>query len=298
MLVVAKNTEQELLSILLQAWQEQPTMRCVMFRFEEWGIAPEEWMPIFKNSLKAAEDRIHKIYMCHDNDIFIISRFLTHKSLNHILSQLTPYFPPASLKRLATLFEVGVDWGRIKNILEKKIQNFHMIQAQQKQARVELVESLSREQTFKEFDKDLLSSLPMRRASREGLEILIVEDDSFSQKLVENALKSYPVSMTSDGQGAIMNYVHKAPDVLFLDIGLPDIDGHEVLRKIFAIDPDAYIIMLSGNGDKGNVLKAVELGAKGFVGKPFSKEKLVCYIEKSPFIQKKRKDFHNGHTRL
>ena len=45
--------------------------------------------------------------------------------------------------------------------------------------------------------------------------------------------------------------------------------------------------MFSGNGDRDNVLKAIELGAKGFVGKPFTKDKLFQYIEKSPFIQEK-----------
>ena len=84
-----------------------------------------------------------------------------------------------------------------------------------------------------------------------------------------------------------MNYVNKAPDVLFLDIGLPDINGHDVLERLFKLDPQAYVVMFSGNGDRENVLKAVELGAKGFVGKPFTQEKLIQYIEKSPFIQEK-----------
>ena len=102
--------------------------------------------------------------------------------------------------------------------------------------------------------------------------------------------------MTGDGQGALMGYVNKAPDVLFLDIGLPDIDGHAVLEKIFKLDPDAYVVMFSGNKDRDNVMKAVELGAKGFVGKPFTSEKLLQYIQKSPFIQaKQKKEFDHGN---
>jgi FixJ family two-component response regulator len=42
--------------------------------------------------------------------------------------------------------------------------------------------------------------------------------------------------------------------------------------------------MFSGNGDRDNIIKAMQLGAKGFVGKPFTKDKLIAYIEKSPFI--------------
>ena len=87
-----------------------------------------------------------------------------------------------------------------------------------------------------------------------------------------------------------MIYVNKAPAVRFLDIGLPDIDGHTVLKKVFEIDPDAYVVMFSGNGDKENVMKAVKTGAKGFVGKPFTKDKLYQYIDKSPFVQTKQKE--------
>jgi len=113
-----------------------------------------------------------------------------------------------------------------------------------------------------------------------------VEDDLFSQRLVANVLQSkFELTMAEDGQGAIMGYVKHAPDVLFLDIGLPDIDGHAVLEKLFQIDPQAYVVMFSGNGDKENVMKAITLGAKGFVGKPFSEDKLLQYIHKSPFIQ-------------
>ena len=105
--------------------------------------------------------------------------------------------------------------------------------------------------------------------------------------------KKYKVYATQDGQGAVLNYLNKAPDVVFLDIDLPDMSGHDVLSKIFALDPEAYIIMFSGNGDRGNVLKAIERGAKGFVGKPFSQDKLTHYIQKSPFVKIKTQKEHS-----
>jgi len=48
--------------------------------------------------------------------------------------------------------------------------------------------------------------------------------------------------------------------------------------------------MFSGKGDRDNIMKAVEMGAKGFVGKPFTREKLFQYIEKSPFVIEKMKE--------
>ncbi len=130
----------------------------------------------------------------------------------------------------------------------------------------------------------------MRREARKTSAIMVVEDDAFTQKLIQNTIKdTHKLSIAGDGQGAIMTYVNKAPDVLFLDIGLPDIDGLKVLEKIFKIDPHAYVVMFSGNGDKKNILKAIELGAKGFIGKPFTKDKIFQYINKSPHIQRKSK---------
>ena len=122
---------------------------------------------------------------------------------------------------------------------------------------------------------------------------MVVDDDLFTQRLVKNSISKHgDVVFAADGCRALELYVAKAPDILFLDIELPDTTGHEVLEKIFQLDPHAFVVMLSGNGDRDNVLKAVEIGASGFVGKPFPRNRLCQYIEKSPFIIKKQEENH------
>jgi len=109
--------------------------------------------------------------------------------------------------------------------------------------------------------------------------ILIVEDDGFSRKLIRNILnKEYEVIDVEDGKDALQSYALISPDVTFLDIDLPDVSGHEILTTILKIDPEAYIVMLSGNSDQDNVIRAIKAGAKGFVTKPFQKDRLFKYI--------------------
>ena len=61
---------------------------------------------------------------------------------------------------------------------------------------------------------------------------------------------------------------------LILDINLPDVTGHDLLERILLIDPDAHVIMLSGNADQTNIVQAMSKGAKGFIAKPFELKEL------------------------
>lgn len=293
MLVITKNAEKPLLQELKKLWENSPTHRCLYLKFSQLEKDKEEWFDDVLAALRGfLDDKSVQLYLCHDNDVFVLTRTMTQKRVDDFSDRLFPILAPASLQGLAVLFEIGIDWPKLRTLCERKLENirFQEIRKQELEKKKEETLQLRRqEETLETLSKDLIESLPKRREQRDAPEIMIVEDDLFSQKLVGNALKDkYLISMSSDGHGALMNYVNKAPDVLFLDIGLPDIDGHEVLEKLFKLDPDAYVVMFSGNGDRKNVMKAVELGARGFVGKPFTQEKLLQYIQKSPFIQEKR----------
>ena len=287
MLVIQKRTEETLFKTLQEHWQTCPTHRCLQLKFSALEDDVQNWFQDVLGILRQGlDDKTAQLYLCDDKDIFILSRYITLKHVNEFLSHLSPVLAPAPLGELASLFEIGVDWPRLRNICQRKIED---LRTRQDKKAVEVAFEERQDKKPQSLNGSLIQSLSARRAQRDIPEILIVENDMFSQKLVGNALKDdYPLFMASDGQDALSSYVTKAPDVLFLDIGLPDMCGHEVLERIFKLDPDAYVVMFSGNGDRENVLKAIELGAKGFVGKPFTQEKLFQYIEKSPFIQAKQ----------
>ncbi|MGB4057181.1 MAG: response regulator [Alphaproteobacteria bacterium] len=299
MIVVVKKAEEALFQDLKKIWETNPTYRCLYLRFSRLEQNKEEWFPVLMKMLPSSMiEEIAQVYVCHDNDVFVVSRSMTQKSFQHFFSHLSPKLMPAPAPGLADLFEIGVDWPRLRTICEKKIENRKILEEEGKRKNSKEKEVLNHGEALSELNSQLIASLPRRRTERDKMEIMIVEDDMFSQRLVTNSLKAkYNISLSEDGRGAIMTYLTKAPDVLFLDIGLPDMDGHAVLERIFKIDPNAYVVMFSGNGNRENILKAIELGAKGFVGKPFTQDKLFYYIEKSPFIQaKQKKEQTNGHS--
>lgn len=302
-MIVVKNAEEALLKELKSRREIDPTCRCLYWRAGLLGERRDQWLSPFLERL----DNIllsdpGQAYICHDGDVFVIARTLTNKGLSSLVSHLSTKLGPAPAPHngqgLADLFEIGMDIERLSTLCDKKIEHKKALEKMNADKKKTELAPVSREKTLREINDGLIATVNKRRLERDVPEIMVVEDDAFSQKLVSNALGGkYSLSISGDGQGAIMAYVAKAPDVLFLDIGLPDMDGHAVLERVFKIDPEAYVVMFSGNGNKENIMRAVELGAKGFVGKPFTKEKLFQYIEKSPFIQARHnREVAHGHS--
>lgn len=297
--VITNKAEEELKEALKKCWLAFPTHRCLQLKFSQYPPQQEDWLDEVLHVLRRyVDEKSSQIFVCHDNDIFVLNRYLTHKRVSELLAHLAHKLPPAFPPGLADLFEIGVHWARLERICDKKIENMALMRMQRPWHEKESLSKVSRNQVMKTIDVGLIDTLAQRRENRQAPEVMIVEDDPFSQRLVRNVLQDkYAHCVSGDGQGALLNYVNRAPDILFLDIGLPDINGHEVLERLFAFDPDAYVVMFSGNGDKDNIIRAVELGAKGFVGKPFTQEKIFQYIEKSPFVQaKKKKESIHGNS--
>ena len=130
------------------------------------------------------------------------------------------------------------------------------------------------------FEKTALASMTRKKKAREKINILLVEDDILIRSLVTNTLiKNFETLPVGFGHQALSKYILFAPDIVFLDIHLPDINGLDLLKKILEIDPDAYVVMLSSDQGPANIAKAMENGAKGFIGKPFTREKLFSHIK-------------------
>lgn len=120
------------------------------------------------------------------------------------------------------------------------------------------------------------------RGARSPAHVLVVEDDPLTRRVVTGALgDAHAMIAEEDACGAVATYLLRAPDVVFLDIGLPDMDGFTVLDQLMTLDPDAYIVMFSSHSDPGTIDKALAAGAKGFVTKPFKKEALRNFIQNS-----------------
>ena len=116
--------------------------------------------------------------------------------------------------------------------------------------------------------------------------LLIVEDDPALQKQMKWAFDGYEVAVASDRESAIAQLRRFEPAVVTMDLGLPprpdDPDeGFRTLQEILSIAPDTKVIVLTGQQDRENALKAVDLGAYDFYAKPFEPDVLTLMIERA-----------------
>lgn len=297
MQVTHNDAERRLFTLIEDLKVSAPTYRCAVFRLSLLPQCPDNAHEIIMHlSEQLIDDKKQNVFICDDKDIFILSRHFTQKLFDKLLSHPTLVNWLVSPKgEPAHLFEVGPDGDIIQVILQPKIdiKEHRAEEAAQKQQELELILLENRKERALNPDLSLesIDSIQERRAKHQKPHILIVEDDPFTQKLVKKALdRLYEVLIAGNGAQAIQLYVRHAPDILFLDIGLPDVDGLKVLERIKQLDQQAYIVMLSGNTQKENVLEAVSRGAGGFVAKPFPKMKLEAYVRKSPFIHDKTQE--------
>lgn len=138
-------------------------------------------------------------------------------------------------------------------------------------------------------DEAKISSIPLRRERRKDTLVLIVEDDRFTAAYAANILnKDYEIVHAKTGEEAIIAYIEHAPDIVFQDIHLPGLDGHQTLDAIKKIDPAAHVVMLSVDAVKTNIVEASKGGAAGFLKKPFTKDRMIAMVKTSPFYKPPR----------
>lgn len=136
------------------------------------------------------------------------------------------------------------------------------------------------------MDDHRVASIPLRRQRRDHAVVMLVEDDRFTAAYTIGLLaKDYDLVHSKTGEDAIVDYIEQAPDIVFLDIHLPGLDGLETLHAIRKIDPEAYVVILSVDTVKANITTATERGAAGFLRKPFARDRIVSIVEKCPFIK-------------
>ncbi len=109
--------------------------------------------------------------------------------------------------------------------------------------------------------------------------VLLVEDDAVTRWLIRNSLiGECELATAQSANGVFVLYSSFKPDLVFLDIGLPDNSGHDVLEWIMRKDPEAKVVMLSSKDNVENISSCLEKGAKGFIPKPFVQDNLLHYI--------------------
>ena len=114
--------------------------------------------------------------------------------------------------------------------------------------------------------------------------VLIVDDAAFMRKMLGDVLAKgghEVIGEGANGTEAITQYQAMRPDIMTLDITMPEKDGLAALREILTLEPGAKIVMCSALGQESKVLEAIKSGAKDFVVKPFQPDRVLDAIGKA-----------------
>jgi two-component system, chemotaxis family, chemotaxis protein CheY len=113
--------------------------------------------------------------------------------------------------------------------------------------------------------------------------VLVVDDAAFMRMMIKDILakNGYEVvGEAQDGNQAVDLYKELKPDIVTLDITMPDKDGISALKEIKSIDPNANVIMCSAMGQQAMVIDAIQAGARDFIVKPFQADRVIEAIKK------------------
>ena len=113
--------------------------------------------------------------------------------------------------------------------------------------------------------------------------ILICDDAAFMRMMIKDILTKNGYNIVGEaenGAKAVEKYAELKPDLVLMDITIPEMDGIEALKKIKAADANASIIMCSAMGQQAMVIESIQSGAKDFIVKPFQADRVLEAVQK------------------
>jgi two-component system, chemotaxis family, chemotaxis protein CheY len=118
---------------------------------------------------------------------------------------------------------------------------------------------------------------------KEKMKVMIVDDSSIIRKLISSYIDEYNIEIVaeaSDGKKALDLFTKFKPDIVTMDIVMPEMDGLTVIEKMLKIDNKVKIMAITALNDKSTGIEAIKLGAKSFMLKPFTPEKIKTAFSK------------------
>jgi two-component system, chemotaxis family, chemotaxis protein CheY len=281
MILIDENAEELLfktLTLKKKAWSQHKF--CYM-RFPlplNTKNITREILPIIEQTI-LSQDKMFFVF--GDGDAVLICPDITHKDLKHLTLNITKYLGCKSEDARDWIEEIAYNWKTVFDFAELKYNKIVRLRNAIVSQQASSLAARQQDEVLQfPLGPEQVANVHAIRSARRGLSILLVEDDKFLQRLAKNVLQPVAdVTIVDHGWAAMTHYLTVAPDIIFLDINLPDVSGHDLLQKWIAADPSVHVIMLSGNADKPNVLHSMKHGAKGFVVKPFTKEKVLQYVD-------------------
>ena len=113
--------------------------------------------------------------------------------------------------------------------------------------------------------------------------ILICDDAAFMRMMIKDILTKNGYNVAGEAENgvkAVEKYAEVKPDLVLMDITMPEMDGIEALKRIKAADPNASVIMCSAMGQQAMVIESIQSGAKDFIVKPFQADRVIEAVQK------------------
>ena len=113
--------------------------------------------------------------------------------------------------------------------------------------------------------------------------VLICDDAAFMRMMIKDILSKNGYNVAGEaenGAKAVERYAEVKPDLVLMDITMPEMDGIQALKKIKAADPGAQVIMCSAMGQQAMVIESIQAGAKDFIVKPFQADRVLEAVKK------------------
>lgn len=113
--------------------------------------------------------------------------------------------------------------------------------------------------------------------------ILICDDAAFMRMMIKDILTKNGYNVVGEAENglkAVEKYTETKPDLVLMDITMPEMDGIQALKKIKELDSGATVIMCSAMGQQAMVIESIQAGAKDFIVKPFQAERVIEAVKK------------------
>ena len=116
-----------------------------------------------------------------------------------------------------------------------------------------------------------------------AVRVLVVDDAAFMRMMVKDILSKNGyevVGEAENGMKALEKYQELKPDLVTMDITMPEMDGVSAVKEIKKVDPNAKIVMCSAMGQQAMVIESIQAGAKDFIVKPFQADRVIEAVKK------------------
>lgn len=279
MAVISLHAEESLLENLQALAGERAQWSLTVLLGSQMDVVLQRLLALTESQIVLmgmARDAGMAAFMLHDSDIALLHRGSMQDSaeaLHAVIHEIFPHLAPQHVQydSFYHTFPLIYDYDHALEWAENKLRTW-MARSAHAEAHKK------RQSSMGAWNDAAFRSVVRERTVRKRPLVAVIEDDNTLRQLARNVLREeYDVVLAHNGLEALELYSASAPDLIFLDINMPLLDGISTLERIMKADPDALVIMFSSQSSEAMLKRALALGAKGFVAKPFTSESLLGY---------------------